>query len=255
MNKDTFLRLVQNPHQISDDDLEKLEDVIKIFPYCSLAYMLIAQGHFERASMLASQKLRMAAAYALDRETLKDLLLEEEPLETNAVAEAIPTTATPTPSNDPDELESLMSESSRVYMHDQLLDPIKSHLDERFKVLNSSEEETPPLELGKLNEDENVIERFSERLKKSVQRDIIDHFIKSEPRISTFNRGEKDAFTDRDLSENSIRPPEIISENLANILIKQGKVDKAIEIYEKLSLKFPEKKAYFASRIEDLKNL
>ena len=272
MNKDTFLRLVQNPHQLTDDNLEKLEDVIKIFPYCSLAYMLIAQGHFERASMLASQKLRIAATYALDRDTLKDLLLGETYPEESAVAEAAPTPApdktvevqpntvtqtteiqevAPETPTETDELENLMTESSRVYM----LDPVKNHLDERFKVLDSADEETPPMQLGKLNEDEQVIERFNHRLKKSVQRDIIDNFIKSEPRISTFNRGEKDAFTDRDLSETSIRPPEIISENLANILIKQGKVDKAIEIYEKLSLKFPEKSAYFASRIQDLKNL
>ncbi len=270
MNKDTFLRLVQNPHQLTDDNLEKLEDVIKIFPYCSLAFMLIAQGHFERASMLASQKLRIAATYALDRDTLKDLLLGETYPEESAVAESAPAAdktvdvppnvvsqttelqkVTPDAPNETDELENLMSESSRVYR----LDPVKNHLDERFKVLDSADEETPPMQLGKLNEDEQVIERFSHRLKKSVQRDIIDHFIKSEPRISTFNRGEKDAFTDRDLSETSIRPPEIISENLANILIKQGKVDKAIEIYEKLSLKFPEKSAYFASRIQDLKNL
>ncbi|MDJ1472954.1 tetratricopeptide repeat protein [Cytophagaceae bacterium DM2B3-1] len=261
MNKDTFLRLVQNPHSISDDDLEKLEDVTKIFPYCSLAYMLIAQGHFEHASMLASQKLRQAATYALDRETLKNLLIGEDFLEKAEKQKETPAIVVGT--NKPEsqekttpELDALMSESSRVYMHDQLLEPvIKTRQDDRFKILDSTDEETPALQLGRLNEDEAVVERFSQRLKKSVQRDIIDSFIKSEPRISTLNLGEKDAFTDRDLSEKSTRPPEIISENLANILIKQGKIDKAIEMYEKLILKFPQKKSYFASRIEDLKNL
>ncbi len=239
-----------------DDNLEKLEDVTKIFPYCSLAYTLIAQGHFEHASMLTSQKLRLAAVYALDRDTLKHLLLGENYLE-----QPIPAETTPDSSSDPStedktsELEALMSESSRVYRNDQLLDPTKNASEERFKILDSADEETPPLSLGSLNTDEATVERFGLRLKKSVQRDIIDSFIKSEPRISTVNRGEKDAFTDRDLSENSIRPPELISENLATILIKQGKLDKAIEIYEKLSLKFPEKRAYFASRITDLKNL
>jgi hypothetical protein len=32
----------------------------------------------------------------------------------------------------------------------------------------------------------------------------------------------------------------------------QGRRDKAIEVYEKLILKFPEKKAYFASKIQAL---
>ena len=46
----------------------------------------------------------------------------------------------------------------------------------------------------------------------------------------------------------------IISENLAQILTKQGKLTKAIEIYRKLIWKFPQKKAYFAALIEELKN-
>ncbi len=45
---------------------------------------------------------------------------------------------------------------------------------------------------------------------------------------------------------------EIISETLAKVLAKQGKKVQAIEIYRKLSLKFPEKKAYFADLIENL---
>lgn len=45
----------------------------------------------------------------------------------------------------------------------------------------------------------------------------------------------------------------IISESLAEILSKQGKTDKAIEMYKKLSLRNPEKSAYFASLIQELK--
>ena len=48
-------------------------------------------------------------------------------------------------------------------------------------------------------------------------------------------------------------PDELVTENLANILIKQGKEEKAIELFGKLILKNPQKKAYFASQIEKLK--
>ena len=44
----------------------------------------------------------------------------------------------------------------------------------------------------------------------------------------------------------------LISESLAVILAKQGKTDKAIEMYKKLSLRNPEKNSYFADRIKDL---
>lgn len=45
----------------------------------------------------------------------------------------------------------------------------------------------------------------------------------------------------------------LVSESLAAILAKQGKTEKAREMYQKLSLKYPQKSAYFASQIENLK--
>ncbi len=47
---------------------------------------------------------------------------------------------------------------------------------------------------------------------------------------------------------------EAISEPLAKVLASQGHKDQAIAMYEKLSLKNPEKRAYFADEIEKLKN-
>lgn len=45
----------------------------------------------------------------------------------------------------------------------------------------------------------------------------------------------------------------VISESLALVLAKQGKIDKAIEMYRKLSLRNPEKSAYFAVLIQNLR--
>jgi len=44
----------------------------------------------------------------------------------------------------------------------------------------------------------------------------------------------------------------IISEALAKILAKQGKTDKAIDMYKKLSLRNPEKSTYFAHLIQEI---
>jgi hypothetical protein len=57
-----------------------------------------------------------------------------------------------------------------------------------------------------------------------------------------------------DLSEKStLTRNYLLTENFAAIMLKQGKIDKAIEIYRKLIWKFPQKKAYFAARIKALK--
>lgn len=54
-----------------------------------------------------------------------------------------------------------------------------------------------------------------------------------------------------EMAVNSIAKEEdLVSESLAEIHFKQGKYDKAIEMYRKLSLRNPQKKAYFARKIE-----
>lgn len=54
-------------------------------------------------------------------------------------------------------------------------------------------------------------------------------------------------------AENSNKELEIYTETLANVYLEQGKKDKAIEIYKKLILLNPDKNAYFAAKIEELK--
>jgi len=56
-----------------------------------------------------------------------------------------------------------------------------------------------------------------------------------------------------EMAVNSIKIEEdLVSESLAEILIKQGKYDKALEMYRKLSLRNPQKNTYFADKIEKL---
>ncbi len=63
--------------------------------------------------------------------------------------------------------------------------------------------------------------------------------------------GQKDV---SNIAEQSItRHPDVISETLAKLLAQQGEKEQAAEIYERLMLVFPEKSAYFANRIEQLK--
>ena len=55
------------------------------------------------------------------------------------------------------------------------------------------------------------------------------------------------------IAEHSIEEKEVLTEAMAEVWAKQGNADKAIRVYEKLSLLNPAKSPYFAGRIEQLK--
>lgn len=79
---------------------------------------------------------------------------------------------------------------------------------------------------------------------------LIDRFIREEPRI---DRNKPLFFNPDEQAERSTRlPDEVVSETLAKIYLAQGKKDKAIEIYRKLILLYPEKSSYFAAQIQNI---
>jgi hypothetical protein len=83
------------------------------------------------------------------------------------------------------------------------------------------------------------------------KKEIIERFISVEPHIS---RPQKGFFNPADHARQSVIDNEtIVSETLAKLLVKQGHVAKAVKVYEKLRLVFPEKSLYFAGLIEKLK--
>jgi hypothetical protein len=64
---------------------------------------------------------------------------------------------------------------------------------------------------------------------------------------------EREADRIRHFAAHSIEERDILTESMAEVLAKQGMYENAIALYHKLSLIYPPKSAYFASRIEQLK--
>jgi hypothetical protein len=89
---------------------------------------------------------------------------------------------------------------------------------------------------------------------KQLKSELIDKFILANPRIEPSR--DKSENPVEDISKQFVEEKDrFVTETLARIYISQGYFSKAIDIYEKLSLKFPEKSSYFATQIEKVKDL
>ena len=89
-----------------------------------------------------------------------------------------------------------------------------------------------------------------ERLTRITSEDIIDRFLRVEPRRIVAEQGEveSDIVTEAALDEEE----DFVSEELAEVYLAQGLNDMAKETYRKLSLLNPEKSVYFAEIISKI---
>ncbi len=92
----------------------------------------------------------------------------------------------------------------------------------------------------------NQLRKFTDWLKqmKNVKTETSD--LGTDPEVENMIQG---------IAKTSNETKEIVTETMAQVLIKQGKTDKAIQRYIKLSFLNPDKSAYFAAKIEQLKGI
>jgi hypothetical protein len=103
---------------------------------------------------------------------------------------------------------------------------------------------------------DSILERIN-RLKgeKDEKKDqLIEEFVKKEPRMERTK--DKEPEIEGDVAEESTKEKEpVVTELMANIYINQGYYDKAIEVFNKLILKNPKKKDYFAAKIQETEEM
>ncbi len=84
----------------------------------------------------------------------------------------------------------------------------------------------------------------------SIVNPIIEKFIQNEPQI---NRGKAVEYAAGNMAKESLEEDvNLVTETMAKLYVKQGKLDKARKAYKKLIELYPEKSVYFAGQLKNL---
>ena len=196
-------------------NVSELEALVMKYPYFTTAQVLLAVNMTRDNHEKAQQQLKLAAAMAPDRNTLRKLCIQL-----------------------PDEY--VVNEED-IDLQMAQLEEKKKNLDELMAIIN--------YKIAELERKKTAPKKAEKKLSKA---EIIDKFIAENPSIS---RPKQEFFNPISAAQESVIDQEnIVSETLAMIYEKQGYFEKAISIYEKLKLKYPEKSIIFAGQINALKN-
>lgn len=284
MNKHKFIEFVESPSSIRHKDADILTELARNYPYSSLVRTMLAKAR--QGTPEAKQSLSTAALYIPDRRVLKDVMEDNlliarpqithntSPTEAEKPSEVIVenqekllklTTAAPEKAQ-PAAIPS-QNEVDDLQENPRKLREQRDHYDNPAKKADNLQPE--PAETKATLTDipiKQLPERLQEILenrqeqpirdpKRLEQINMIDSFIQNSSNIARKYRslGEESQAQNDLSSKYQSTPPDLVTENLAQIMVRQGKTEKAIDIYEKLVLKYPQKKAYFATCIEKLK--
>jgi hypothetical protein len=220
VNASQFLELIQKSDRLEKADYLLLKKVQKNFPFFYLSHALSTR--FELKNQDSSPSLPLAAVTSVDRVWLKNWLFQPAKSETEAkVSVALATENAAQPTNEVSEKE---KPKKRKAPKDDLIESIRKK--EKKEILDSE---------------------------KRAQIELIKAFSKKEIKLATIKEIEANQNNENLANASTSLNEGLISETFATILLQQSKKAMAIEIYEKLALKFPEKRAYFADLIEKSK--
>jgi hypothetical protein len=286
LNRNKLTELLLHPDKVTSRNAAMLAEMVEQYPYAGVLHILRAKsgqgGESER------QYLGMAALYTPNRQILRQVMENKLPaLESGTIDEA-PVQQTPPPAPE-QQVQSLLSTPSSVpanspapeHQQDEEEErppsskaDIFEELQENLRQLRASRNKSYSGESsaeGSQNSDLQGTSAVSETVEQLVkdhqeqslenprvqhQRSLIDSFLQNGSTLPRRPLQQEPSADEQitDLSQQaSYTPPDLATETLARIMERQGKTEKAIDIYQNLILKYPQKSAYFADCIERLK--
>ena len=270
MNVTDYTYLINKPDAINEKQTEALSHVLEDFPYFQSARALRLKGLYNQNSFKYNQALKVTAAHTTDRTVLFDFITSGtftaiqkgyydkkvlELLDINVVDSEVIATATIEINEN---LESGMvtsttdEETTETKLAEEKLE-IGKPLDFSTNEKHSFQEW---LQLSRIqpivreNQEKSGTASLNETQKKKLE--LINKFIETNPKIPAVkNETTSNATFDLNKEDHSM----LMTETLAKVYLEQKKYQKAIQAYEILILKYPEKISFFADRISDIKIL
>jgi len=279
LNSTDLTYLLNKPEAINDVQTASLEAVMQQFPYFQAARALYLKGLYNNQNFRYNYELKKTAAYTTDRSILFDFITSEKfstlqkqniEQQLNAIEEISvsesewvnpetqknETAVTDISSNSEELKEENHTENIALIIEKEDVS-IEEHL-QIGKPFNFNQSEKHSfnewLQLTKIapierNEEQKTPEIDVEKSKKF---DLIDKFIEANPKIIPTKENTPSALN---IGKSIEEPTHLMTETLAQIYLEQKKYQRAIQAYEILILKYPEKSSFFADRIDSIKKL
>lgn len=284
-NTENIVDYLQDETALKNADSTALQLFVAQYPYSGLIQLLYCKYLHLHNDVKLEEQLENCSLVVADRKKVYEILfqptLQQQIIAHETAVEKVETAVEETivsaiPTKEEKENSVLIEETAESAtlseLEEKQISPTRKTLDELeqnilTEAVNASiqidisqyakeaqEEEKIQPEITEEETERTFIHWFDKpRLKKEKKTTstLIDEFIKSG------NKKEKDSatvFSPTNVAKLSlVSNTQFVTETLATIYAKQGQIDKAIEIYQQLSLKNPEKKTFFASRIRFLK--
>ena len=257
MTQERLLKLLDNPELLSTISYEELKTIALAYPYAhNLRYLLALKARQDQHPE-AERMLTTAATYSLDRKQLFFLSAPRQ-LVPQAVSVAFEESVL--------ELKPIQSVKKELEALTPPAAPAKAPKEASAPPpLPAVEPQTPEEAPRQEEKNEPVVEKpnrmpempFAVWFGRFQPPALTDPPEAEEPPQAPqpeTGAADTDGLTPQELAERSVAEnKDVISETLARLLVKQGYREKAINMYERLGLAFPEKSAYFAAEIEKLK--
>ena len=265
MDSKQLIGYMTMPERMKGNDVDEVEQMVKAFPYFSIAQALLSIAYQNIGSPNYDSQLKRAAATMPNRDKLRLLsMIAKHRLESKPEIPALPDEFEPK-DNVFSSIESIDTKEEqngsiireKVFIIPEIdLSGSHEELSAEMALLEEKRKSIDELKaiianrLKEIEEEKQRKEVGKPAPKKLSRKELIDKFITENPSIS---RPKAEFYNPISVAQNSIIDQEnIVSETLAKIYEQQNYFEKAISIYKKLGLKYPEKSRYFAAQIERL---